>query len=82
MVVLFVLSSHPWFLDAEQPVWQSFKMFFHAFLTPEMRMSGNWGNHSTAVAAGEGSIWKGTEYLLSVCTPLADWGTFVTAYIP
>jgi hypothetical protein len=82
MVVLFVLSSHPWFLDAEQSVWQLFKMFFHAFLMPEMRMRGNWGNHSTAVAAGEGSIRKLTEHLLSMCMPLADWGTFVTTCIP
>jgi len=38
-----------------------------------------WGDYSTAVASGDGSIWMVTEYIPNAPrTPLANWGTFLT----
>jgi hypothetical protein len=37
-----------------------------------------WGDYSTAVAGGDGSIWVATEYIPDgPRTTLANWGTFV-----
>ncbi len=42
-----------------------------------------WGDYSTAVVDGTGSIWMATEYIPnSPRTPLANWGTYVVQYKP
>jgi len=42
-----------------------------------------WGDDSVAVASSDGSIWMVTEYIPNaVRTQLANWGTFLTRYIP
>ena len=42
-----------------------------------------WGDYSSAVAASDGSIWMGTEYIPNLPrTQLANWGSFVFRYIP
>ena len=38
---------------------------------------------SAAVAASDGSIWMGTEYIPNAPrTPLANWGTYLINYVP
>ncbi len=42
-----------------------------------------WGDYSAAVAASDGSIWMGAEYIPNgPRTPLANWGTSIFRYIP
>jgi len=42
-----------------------------------------WGDYSTAVASGDGSIWMITEYIPnSPRTTFANWGTFLIQYTP
>ena len=42
-----------------------------------------WGDYSTAMVAGDGSIWMTTEYIPnSVRTSQANWGSYVMQYIP
>jgi hypothetical protein len=42
-----------------------------------------WGDYSAAVAAADGSIWMGTEYIPDAPrTPFANWGTFLFKYTP
>lgn len=42
-----------------------------------------WGDYSAAVAASDGSIWMGTEYIPNAPrTPLANWGTYLINYVP
>jgi hypothetical protein len=42
-----------------------------------------WGDDSVAVASSDGTIWMVTEYIPNATrTQLANWGTFLTRYIP
>ena len=42
-----------------------------------------WGDYSTAVASGDGSVWMITEYIPnSPRTQFANWGTFLIQYAP
>jgi hypothetical protein len=42
-----------------------------------------WGDYSTAVASGDGSIWMVTEYIPNAPrTKYANWGTWVTQFMP
>lgn len=42
-----------------------------------------WGDYSTAVTSTDGSIWFVSEYIPSLPrTPLANWGTFISQYLP
>jgi hypothetical protein len=42
-----------------------------------------WGDYSTAVADGDGTIWSISEYIPNAPrTPLANWGTFISRYVP
>jgi hypothetical protein len=42
-----------------------------------------WGDYSSAVAAGDGSIWMTAEYIPNAPrTEFANWGTFLYRYIP
>jgi hypothetical protein len=42
-----------------------------------------WGDYSTAVTGTDGTIWMVSEYIPnSVRTQLANWGTFVSQFIP
>lgn len=42
-----------------------------------------WGDYSTAVAGTDGTIWMVSEYIPNLPrTQLANWGTFVSHYIP
>ncbi len=42
-----------------------------------------WGDYSAAVAASDGSIWMGAEYIPNgPRTPKANWGTAIFRYIP
>jgi hypothetical protein len=42
-----------------------------------------WGDYSTAVTSTDGSIWLVSEYIPNLPrTPLANWGTFISQYLP
>jgi hypothetical protein len=42
-----------------------------------------WGDYSTAVMSTDGSIWLVSEYIPNLPrTPLANWGTFISQYLP
>jgi hypothetical protein len=42
-----------------------------------------WGDYSTAVTSTDGTIWMVSEYIPNaIRTQLANWGTFVSQYIP
>jgi hypothetical protein len=42
-----------------------------------------WGDYSAAVAASDGSIWMGTEFIPNAPrTQLANWGTYLIRYVP
>jgi hypothetical protein len=42
-----------------------------------------WGDYSTAVTSTDGSIWFVSEYIPNLPrTPLANWGTFISQYVP
>jgi hypothetical protein len=42
-----------------------------------------WGDYSTAVTSTDGSIWLVSEYIPDLPrTPLANWGTFISQYLP
>jgi len=42
-----------------------------------------WGDYSAAVAASDGSIWMATEYVPDAPrTQLANWGTYLSRYLP
>jgi hypothetical protein len=42
-----------------------------------------WGDYSAAVAASDGSVWMAAEYIPNTGrTEFANWGTFLTRYIP
>ena len=42
-----------------------------------------WGDYSTAVTSTDGSIWFVSEYIPNLPrTPLANWGTFISQYLP
>jgi hypothetical protein len=42
-----------------------------------------WGDYSTAVTSTDGTVWMVSEYIPdAIRTTLANWGTFVSHYIP
>jgi hypothetical protein len=42
-----------------------------------------WGDYNSAAAASDGSIWMTTEFIPNAPrTQKANWGTFITQYIP
>jgi hypothetical protein len=42
-----------------------------------------WGDYSTAVASTDGTIWMVSEYIPNAPrTQMANWGTFVSQYVP
>jgi hypothetical protein len=42
-----------------------------------------WGDYSTAVTSTDGTIWLVSEYIPNLPrTPLANWGTFISQYLP
>jgi hypothetical protein len=42
-----------------------------------------WGDYSTAVTSTDGSIWLVSEYIPNLPrTPLANWGTFISQFLP
>lgn len=42
-----------------------------------------WGDYSTAVTSGDGSMWMVTEYIPNrPRTQLANWGTYIAQYVP
>ena len=42
-----------------------------------------WGDYSTAVTSTDGTIWFVSEYIPNLPrTPLANWGTFISQYLP
>jgi hypothetical protein len=42
-----------------------------------------WGDYNSAAVGADGSIWMTTEFIPnSPRTPLANWGTFISQYIP
>jgi hypothetical protein len=59
---------------------------FSGYETPGSVGLARWGDYATAVAAADGSIWMGTEYIPYITTatppPLANWGTLLLKYLP
>lgn len=42
-----------------------------------------WGDYNTPVVAGDGSIWMTIEYIPDLPrSPLSNWGTYITRYVP
>jgi hypothetical protein len=42
-----------------------------------------WGDYNSAAAASDGSIWMTTEFIPNAPrTQKANWGTFITQFIP
>ncbi|HVW83745.1 MAG TPA: hypothetical protein VHB50_03655, partial [Bryobacteraceae bacterium] len=56
-----------------------FTGYFPSFSAPVAR----WGDYSTAVTSADGSIWSVSEYIpAGNRTPLANWGTYISRYVP
>lgn len=42
-----------------------------------------WGDYATSFASTDGSVWSVSEFIPGTTrTPLANWGTFISKYVP
>ncbi len=56
---------------------------FSAYAPQPTAPVARWGDYSTAVTSGDGSMWMVTEYIPNrPRTQLANWGTYITQYVP
>jgi hypothetical protein len=56
---------------------------FTGYSVPWLPGLARWGDYSAAAAGSDGSIWMVTEYIPNAPrTELANWGTYVTRYVP
>ena len=56
---------------------------FSGYSVPGLPGLARWGDYSAAAAGSDGSIWMVTEYIPNAPrTELANWGTYVTRYVP